>query len=1358
VKKPSRRPSNRTPRAGATNAKQRRPLPAPRGVEAQPSLVTVGPAGLPEAPPEREAEPAQPKKPRKGLLAKTLLAKAAPADAPQRPKPPPPPWLVALRKKVAWAWPPEPGGETPAQKRRRRWLHARPYVIVFAISSFIVSQWFRTGTFIATGDMGAFIRRGWAPEVNWSWNHQITGAGSAGYTMARGPEFILIWLCHAFGLTEYTAQWMFYTVIYGMVGFGVAYLAGAFVRSEAGIVAAGAFGVMNGFFLTRLPNPLNIISVGIVAFMTGIAMRVALGRRVPAPIAGFALIPTSFLGFNPPMLVVAYAWAVAGTPLVAAMILGRPAAVRLLWWFLKATPWVLILNVYWLVPLAQGYTGGGGATANATFTDPTNWSWSQVNNLPHNIVTMVANWAWFKPQYLPFAEELDKPYWVWVRYLLPALVFLAPGVAIRARRRVALSLLGLVVIFVVLAKGLRPPFSAFNMFLYTYVPGFWLFREPMSKLGQLLVSFFGVLLAIYVEGMLHRIRTRPLTRRPGWWQRGAYAAVFAPLVLALLGPYPLITGSVIPDERPTQPSAHVRVPQAWWDTAERIDADPRPGKVLVMPLDDYYQMPTTWGFFGVDSIANLLIEHPVVQRKPDGYFGDVPGFNSDVQGIETALVSGDLTPVPNLLAALGVSEVIIRHDLVRGLPNRYFADDRILSAAMERVPGLTKVGDGMLELWQVGDGSSPTVRTYNRVLDAPVRPDAGAATIGTVDPATAIAAPKDTAAPSMSPRVDDSVAFTDDVVHWPVPAIDSGEPTSTFELTEPGRFTVAQRSRAPAVLTPRVDYADQRLVLEDRSAVLVDGKVASTRPPLTLPLPDRPVIAVQAGTRSVSLDGWRGTGRTADAASRPTVAVGAATELTMYTTSAQPAEVTPFSDVYDCNNYEPRPRRELELDRQLEETDEGTVVRLSALDHGACTQVTVKDAKPGRTYRVRMEYRQVEGERPQICVWQLGTDGCELTSRPVNAQEWTPYERIVSIADGAEGMQVILHADVGERLKPRTVSEYRGLRIDALDPVKTETVWPPAVDPVSVDLAAGAHELRVTGGIAGTVLSPFEPLADCFRYDDQTPDEAGLTSRQDVGPDGDVTYTLGAVRHLACIAATAPEFGASSLYELSMEARSVAVRNPKFCVYLRGPDRCRTMPTVAVWDGWTPYEALFAPDPAAVETRIYLYGLRDIAEKQQSQVEYRQVKLRPVYTTSTVVLVREPEAALPPPAEVVWHKENPANFTVKVPDPQGSYLAFAENAAPGWQVMGEKGDAEPVTLQGWMNGWKIAGPVDATLVYTPSRVSRLCLYLLPIGVLASLLWMWHRRRCRITGVDRISIPAIRRWLMILYRRARRSTA
>ena len=131
----------------------------------------------------------------------------------------------------------------------------------------------------------------------------------------------------------------------------------------------------------------------------------------------------------------------------------------------------------------------------------------------------------------------------------------------------------------------------------------------------------------------------------------------------------------------------MRVPQFWRDMADTINADSRPGKVLVMPLDDYYQMPTTWGFAGVDSIPNLLFQRPTVQPKPDGYFGEVPGFAADVHAVETALLSGDLAQCRDCSRRLGISQIVVRHDLVRGMPGRTFADDRVLTPPSRRRPG-----------------------------------------------------------------------------------------------------------------------------------------------------------------------------------------------------------------------------------------------------------------------------------------------------------------------------------------------------------------------------------------------------------------------------------------------------------------------------------------------------------------------------------------------------------------------------------------------------------------------------------------------------------------------------------------------
>ena len=105
-------------------------------------------------------------------------------------------------------------------------------------------------------------------------------------------------------------------------------------------------------------------------------------------------------------------------------------------------------------------------------------------------------------------------------------------------------------------------------------------------------------------------------------------------------------------------------------------------------------------------------------------------------------MSGDLAAVPRLLEATGISQIIVRHDLVRGMPGRTFADDRILDAALAKTPGMTRVTKGDLDLWFLGDGSLPTVHAYDAVLPAPARPTAGSSAIGSMPTDVAIAARK----------------------------------------------------------------------------------------------------------------------------------------------------------------------------------------------------------------------------------------------------------------------------------------------------------------------------------------------------------------------------------------------------------------------------------------------------------------------------------------------------------------------------------------------------------------------------------------------------------------------------------------
>ena len=74
------------------------------------------------------------------------------------------------------------------------------------------------------------------------------------------------------------------------------------------------------------------------------------------------------------MIVVAYAWTLVGLPILVVLMFGWRAVRRLVKWMIFAAPWALLINIWWLVPFAYSYLGGGGAVANADFTDPTAWS------------------------------------------------------------------------------------------------------------------------------------------------------------------------------------------------------------------------------------------------------------------------------------------------------------------------------------------------------------------------------------------------------------------------------------------------------------------------------------------------------------------------------------------------------------------------------------------------------------------------------------------------------------------------------------------------------------------------------------------------------------------------------------------------------------------------------------------------------------------------------------------------------------------------------------------------------------------------------------------------------------------------
>ena len=104
--------------------------------------------------------------------------------------------------------------------------------------------------------------------------------------------------------------------------------------------------------------------------------------------------------------------------------------------------------------------------------------------------------------------------------------------------------------------------------------------------------------------------------------RALAGPAYAPLALATAAfvGFPLLTGVVVPDSRPSLPPAHVRVPDYWPAMAQFTDSLPVQGAVLVMPPDDFYQMSYRWGYYGNDGFIADLFKRPVLVPNGQSYF------------------------------------------------------------------------------------------------------------------------------------------------------------------------------------------------------------------------------------------------------------------------------------------------------------------------------------------------------------------------------------------------------------------------------------------------------------------------------------------------------------------------------------------------------------------------------------------------------------------------------------------------------------------------------------------------------------------------------------------------------------------
>ena len=568
------------------------------------------------------------------------------------------------------------------------------FLIVALLPAVAAQTWFRESTVVAAGDITLPIGTAWVNHIFDAWVWSGSNLGGPGALQLQLPWAVIVKTVTILGGSEGLAQRLWLTLLFVGVG-----LSGALLARTIGLHPIG--GLVAGVLYAFNPYTLSMGLGTVYALFLATEIAIALLASVVFAVARHQIgiwRGAVLLGITTPLLGVLF-----GTPPQLAIgIAALPLAVVAVWWvwgpsaakrgllaLLIGIPITLALSAYWIVPAAIQI--GAAATANLAGLDT--WSFAEGRATLANAFWLNPHWPWAVPEYVPYASNYSQFPLIALIYIYPAiltslLVLRQWTLGIGSRHwneglAVTVPMFSIVLVLVFFSTGTRFPAGPVFTKLYG-LPYGWLLREP----GRFLVFnclIYSLLAAVLV--------TRVASQREGassgvgplaeiWaglkrWLPGPTRSTLTTALLCALGltlAYPFLTGAVIPDTRVSAPgevggpgplpSAHVSVPSYWTEMASYLNSSARRnGSVLVLPLDDFYQVSYTFGFHGSDVFIPNLIDRHVILPVPQGYFQVTPGLQPAAALTAAYLRNRDWTSAAKMLSTLGVSYILVRGDI-----------------------------------------------------------------------------------------------------------------------------------------------------------------------------------------------------------------------------------------------------------------------------------------------------------------------------------------------------------------------------------------------------------------------------------------------------------------------------------------------------------------------------------------------------------------------------------------------------------------------------------------------------------------------------------------------------------------------
>jgi hypothetical protein len=536
------------------------------------------------------------------------------------------------------------------------------------------------------------------------WSSAYSGLGSPHYAPGTTVFALLGGLLLRLGFSGPIAQWVLSLALLLFAGLSVTFFARTLFPERRIIALAAGLALPLSFYSAlTLHDPIAMFAMGYFPLSAAFLIR---RMRAPAPPLRFAVeIGLLSLGFMvlataPPIAVYAIAWALAW--LVGGSLYWRTLP-RMLPGLLMGLGAAAAVNAWWAyAAFVTLFASGGSATQ--TFANPVAWSWVDQRATILHMLSMRGSWSYPLPEYFPWAARYQGGLYR-VSLYVPAALALVAVVLSPFRRRIW-TLLAIIAVSLFIGKGYHPPLGGINAFLYAKLPFFWLFRDPQPATNVTLYLSMFVLAGIGISELVER-GARYLERSGVSVERVALAsrlAAVALVVLLLANGIPFISGEFIPKVWLNGDAKSVVMPPQYWsDATDYLNAQHDDSRVLLLPNDDFYQMPYDWGYYGADGVA-ALIRQPtlLVTTQSINYITGTPELSPQFKYLVDRIRRRSRAPIEPLLSALGVGWILQRNDIVWSRPYRDILSPEAIRSFLAAQPHIERVATfGKLDIYRV---------------------------------------------------------------------------------------------------------------------------------------------------------------------------------------------------------------------------------------------------------------------------------------------------------------------------------------------------------------------------------------------------------------------------------------------------------------------------------------------------------------------------------------------------------------------------------------------------------------------------------------------------------------------------------